>query len=530
MPASAAKPSMTTDPGPVPSARGSLVLAAVLALFFAGLPYVLFGDFDLNLLDEGYLWYGVQRVLAGEVPLREFQAYDPGRYLWCAAFTPLFGSGLLGVRASLALFQAGGLFLGALACRRGVRGSLGLALATAILAAWMFPRHKLFEPALALAALYVAVRMIEAPTQRMHLVAGAFTGLLAFFGRNHALYAAVSLGALGGYLAWKLRPPRLARLALCFAAGVVLGSAPLWGMFLFVPGFAAAYLDSLRLNLLYGANLGLPYPWPWTVAWGNLAGLELFWTSALAAAFLLPFVVLPLGAFVALTSARADLPRRSLVLAATFVGAAWVHHVSVRSAVAHLAQCIQPLLILALALPACFRWSSKGWPRVLAWCLVAGASALVTTQANPLLSQLGPNAQRDLVVHVVHGEELRLPTRLAEYLTALEAVVAERVPPEDTLFQAPAYAGIYALLEKPSPTWWLYFGWPADEGEQLRTIDELERRGAGWALIFNDTFLDNRTDLAFKNSNPLVWQYLKRNFQPVSEPRLPPGNLLLRRK
>lgn len=510
------------------SRPATIALCGLLALLGAGLPFWLLGDFDLDMADEGFLWYGVERALAGEVPLREFQAYDPGRYYWCAAWTPLFGSGILGVRAAAAVFQALGLFLGALVCRRIARSPLGLVVATAVLWAWMSPRHKLFEPALALAVVYTAVRLIERPTARMHLVAGIVTGFLAWFGRNHALYAGVSFVALAAYLAWKLRPAEPWRLAAGYALGVVLGSAPLWGMLLFVPGFANGYLGSLRLNLHHGANITLSFPWPWTVPWGNLQGLELLGTLALALAFLLPFVLLPLGAFVVLRSRREDLPRRAVVLAATFVGATYVHHVSARSDPAHLAQCIHPLLILALALPDCFRWGSARLPRVLVWSALGALTVFAAVKANRVLIRLA-GAPGEAEVHAVRGEELRLPANLAGNLTALEEVIAERVPEGDALFVAPMRPMLYPVLAKRSPTWWLCFFWRADEREQRRTIEELEQHGVQWALIFTSARLDDRDELLFENSNPLVWRYLMRTFEPVSDARLPTGNLLLSR-
>src|SRR5688572_9589370 len=117
--------------------------AAGFSVLLCAALHLAFGNYDIGLADEGYLWYGVQRTLAGEVPLRDFQAYDPGRYYWCAAFAPLVGDGIVGLRFAAAAFQALGLTFALLVATRFTRSLAGLAFCGLVLGLWMFPRHKL---------------------------------------------------------------------------------------------------------------------------------------------------------------------------------------------------------------------------------------------------------------------------------------------------------------------------------------------------------------------------------------------------
>ncbi len=482
-------------------------------------------DVGINLSDEGFLWYGVQRTVAGEVAMRDFQAYDPGRYLWCAAFAPLVGDGILGVRTATALFAALGLWLALLVAARFARHPLELLLCALVLGLWLFPRHKLFEPALASAALWFAVRLLENPGVRAHLAGGVLVGASALFGRNHALYAGLALGACVLYLAWKRPELRGARRPGAFALGVALGLVPLLGMFAFVPGFAAGYWKSLRLVLEHGANLALPYPFPWRTPWSALAGWELAGRAALAAAFLAPFVLLPAGLLLALRTRGGELAARAPLLAAFFVGGCWVHHAAVRSDASHLAQSLAPLLVLALGLPTLAAWRGV---RVLGWGALLVGSALAALEANPVLNRFRPDQRGQLSECLVAGESLRLPAGQAHGLRALQAFAAEHLAGETPIWIVNQPA-LYAVLRVRAPDWWLFFYWPEDEPAQRAHIERLHRLGIDHALVHVGQ-VEGSEARAFADTHPLVWQHLRRTFQPLPLAGLPSNLQLYRRR
>src|SRR6185295_18228127 len=108
-------------------------LALVLSFMFllTGL------DAAPDLSDEGFLWYGALKAQVGQVPIRDFQAYDPGRYYWTAGWFGVFGHDLLALRLATWLFQALGLFLALLAARRATRSVWASAFMAMLILPWM---------------------------------------------------------------------------------------------------------------------------------------------------------------------------------------------------------------------------------------------------------------------------------------------------------------------------------------------------------------------------------------------------------
>jgi hypothetical protein len=511
----------------------------------AGAAFLLQGKLGLDLADEGFLWMGVVRTAHGGVPLRDFYSYDPGRYLWGAAWAPALGEGILALRLSTAVFAAGGLFCGLLAARRVTVRWLTLALVGLVLLLWMFPRHKLFEPSVAMAAVYVAVRVLENPSRRNCFLAGVTVGLATLLGKNHGLYCGLAFLALLLLLHWRWGRgapsgagedrtrfgERLGSLGAGFAAGAI----PLLSMMAFVPGFARAYLDSILFFVHEGrTNSPLPVPWPWRVGFadaGLAAGLE---GMALGLAFLLLPLFYALVAVLAWKTNAADLPRRKVLLAGLLVGGFYMHHAFSRADAPHLAQSIHPALLGLLALPAALGAQGRRSRRLpppsslAAAALAAGLTLFAAVPQSPLAQEVAAARRgRPYVAAVVAGDRLRLPAPLAASLAAAAAAVDERVSRAEPLLVFPNAPGLYPVLRREPPVWDTFITWPAAPGSDERMVSEIEGKGVRWALG-SGTDADPGFMTSLSGSHPLLAAYLGTRFARVAEPRLPAHLLLLR--
>ena len=513
-----------------------LLVPVLLAAALAGGLYLLQGRIDFNVADEGFLWEGAVLTAHGKVPLRDFYSYDPGRYYWLAAWSKIFGDGILALRGATAIFQAGGLLCGLLAARRVLPRAWQLVPVGLLLALWMGPRHKLFEPAVAMAAVWVGVRLLEAPTRARHFQAGVLIGLAGVMGKNHGGYALLALLALVLFLhARRLAPGGLLRDLAALTAGIAAGALPLLAMMAFVPGFCRAYVDSVLFFVHQGrTNFPLPVPWPWRGGYAGLGPIDALEQLALGLGFLL----LPLTAalaFLFLLGTRAEtLDRRQLLLAGGAVGLVYLHHAFSRADSYHLTQSIHPALLALTGLPAALDNLRAPRARRAAVAVLVPLLAFLTLFAAlpdmPLYSELTATAPLDrFVPYRLAGDDLRLPARTARLLARVQEVIAERVPPGEPVLLVPHLPGLYPVLGRPAPVSDFYPIWPARGEKDATMLREIRGSGVRWA-IYSDYTDDEEPELTFPRTHPQVWAYLQESFERLPDPRLPRRLWLLRRR
>lgn len=500
----------------------------MLALVLVAASFLIQGSVGLNLADEGYLWHSVMRVLQGDVPMRDFQSYDPGRYYWSAAWMRLFGNdGIVALRVSVALFQAGGLAAGLLMLRRVIASRSAFVVAALVLLLWCFPRHKLFDLSLSMLAVYAGMALLERPSLARHFAAGAYVGMAAVFGRNHGVYAAVALSALA-LLAWrKLDRARAGAKLLMLGTGTLAGYSPMLVLALVEPGFLQAVVESVLQMWRNGAtNLAIPVPWPWAL---DLTGLPPAWM--LHRLFVsLAFVVMPmfyLAALLALLRARDPqaLRRNSVLVAASVVGAVYAHYAFARADVGHLAHAILPFLLALLSLPAALRLHPRMELRLA--LVLCAASIFAAGMVSPwyLTTRMNESARID-----VRGDTLLVDSETARAVQAVQEISRTRMGPGEQIVFAPYWPTMYGVIGRTAPVWETYStSLSSDAKEQQRFIDQLERARVEWVLA-GDPRLDNREDRRFSHTHPLTWAYLRERFDTVPVDGLPADYRLLRRR
>lgn len=479
------------------------------------LQFVWQGDKGFSLWDEGFLWYGVQRVLRGEVPILDFMAYDPGRYYWSAALLSVAGdNGIMSLRAAVAVFQSLGLLVGLLLIaqseKKEDKNSIFFWITSvSTLVVWMFPRHKIFDISLSILLIGALSFLVRNPIPKRYFISGVCVGLVAVFGRNHGMYgAAANLGVIA-WLNIKSRSDfGLLKAIVLWGSGIMVGFSPIIIMALLIPGFAVAFLEGIRFLFEQKAtNLPLPVPWPWTVKFsapyiGNVIH------GVLVGIFFIGTLVFGVFSVMWVVYRRLkEKPVPPALVASAFLALPYAHYAFSRADVGHLAQGIFPLLVGSLVIlssaQAKFKW--------LLATILCVTSFWVAHVFHPGWQCL---ASKQCVNVEISGRDLQIDPDTASTIALLRQLTEKFSPDGQTFIATPFWPGAYALTERRSPMWEIYALFPRAEAFEKKEIERIKASKPGFVFVF-DLPLDGRNELRFKNTHPLTHQYILDNFERI---------------
>ncbi len=492
------------------------IVAAAYGACLALAGFLLWGTVGINLADEGFLWYGAQRLLQGELPLRDFQAYEPGRYIWCALWMKLFASdGLFALRAAVMIFHALGLAIGLWLVAHGTRSRWAVLFAGPVLLLWMIPRYK-FEHTLALTLVGVTFLILRKLAPSSAFVAGFTLGLCGVFGRNHALYGLFSLAIGAGLAFFTHRPRDLRAITGAFIAGTVLGYLPMIALMLFAPGFYQAVVESMQaLVHLKGTNLALPVPYPWTVPTAGELWLRDFCIG-------ICFLFLPLlsiyAALMLCVKKRRLVLSEPVFIASAIVSISYAHYAFSRADAMHLSSGIHPFLLGCLTVPF-FRH------RILR--TASAAFLLLFTSVS--ISQFNPFfvSTKDFAPVRIGKHDFRVDPENRRHIELFQQ--AAKLAEGGGVFVAPHWPAAYALLRQKSPTWESYFLFSRPEEIQQLEARRLQESGPRVAIL-RDHPLDGREELRFRNTHPLLWRFIAEHYSAVPLEGLHPEVTVFRAK
>jgi hypothetical protein len=497
--------------------REDYLLAGLVALFCVLMEQLLQVRVDLNVADEGFLWYGVQRVLAGEVPVRDFQAYEPGRYYLLAWWARMVHSdGIVAMRYGLAVLQWAALFPALLLSLRVLPSRWLLPVFGMLLSLWMAPRHNMPDAVAPMWTLCVLALLIARGDRKTHFLAGFAAAASWVVGINHALYGVVSVGIVVVAIAWSEKVGRrllMGRIGWTIAGAALVALLVLIWL-LAVPHFFSGYWKNAIVRLLENGatNLTLPIPWPWDVT--APPGI---WAALSAYASSIGFVLFPAAvamAFMVFVSPWrfGTLRQYPVALAAAAATLAWAHHAFSRADLQHLVPSGAPLVILLVAIPETLTGVWRGLARATCWSSVVFVSVFAAANLSPAIAAWLPNAAKYQWC-VVEGEQLWIPDYARQDYAAASDVVRRLGPGQTALF-VPYDPVLYAVFRLRCPIYESYAIFPASQSEQREVVENLQRPGMDWVLYWPDR-VDRRADLGFDQTDRAAWDYILKNFELV---------------
>ncbi|TQK10184.1 hypothetical protein FBX97_0098 [Herbaspirillum sp. SJZ107] len=489
--------------------------------------FLLTWHYGFDLADEGYYWYGSQRVLRGEVPIRDFLAYDIGRYLWAAAIMFVMGDeGIFGAHSAAFVYQALSVCVGtwlalwALQARLGTARTIGFAVAVAlILNLWATPYYKVYDYGTCILIVAMTVLILTSRSPARWFGAGVILGLAAVMGRNHGVYGAASaLLALGFVLLKQGNRHAVLRPALAFIGGTILGFSPTFLMELAKPGFLDALAAGVieHVHSVAGAtNIPLPVPWPWTAEHGK-NGWVLWACDVAKGVGFIALLLVPVLALLAMLRKRIAgfTELHYLLTASAFVGLVYAHYAYSRADLVHLALAVVPVLLILFC---CSMLGRAVLPVAIG---VLGFSVLAVGQDVMIINS--KLFGRTMKTVVIDGSTLHTDPFIVDHILASRRALATVPGAQANFLAVPNLPGLYAINRSRMGIWEIYALSHRDAGFEQAELARLAKLPPKMVLLSNHA-LDNQPQMRYSAIHPVTYKWIVDNYE--REKRAPMSDL-----
>lgn len=502
------------NPPALPLSKQNIFIAVLAAIVAPGTLFLLSWNFGFDPGDEGYYWYGAQRILQGEMPIRDYMSYDIGRYYWTAAVMyALADSGIYAARVSALLFQCLTVAIALFLCLWGLPSPLSLmkralfALTVALtLTLWTTPYYKAFDHGASILVVAMLVLLLKSRNSKVWLLAGLLLGIAAIIGKNHGVY-----GAFAAFLAliWLLIHStgfrQIVHPALAFIFGVLLSFSPTFFLAAWAPGFGEAFIESIRVILrASNTNIPLPIPWPWLFEPSALGWLT--WSAEFFRGTMF-VLLLPLlaGIIVSLWRLRiSELRPGHLVLMASALAAIpYSHYAYSRADVFHLALSMFPLVIALVAAGGMLHRAVLTSSGLLLLAVVS------LSDTHPVLNKYLRMKQYQ-EIQVSGHRIIALPGIAEQFAKANEAL--NRHPEARQSFLAlPNMPSLHAMHQVKMTTWETYSLAPREASFEISELMRLRNQPPEMILISNHA-LDQREEFRYSRLRPAIYAWVKENY------------------
>ena len=456
------------------------------------------------LFDQGYLWYGVQRVISGEVPIRDFSSYDLGRYYLIANAINFIGiNNYFTFRLALGLVQLFGISTALILISRKLdlfkkEDILYLIVTTVTITTWMFIPNRAFEASIPIIQILVFTHLIDKKTINSYFIGGLCIGISAVFGRNFGVYSLFAGLIIVGYIgAYKNFIYKLS----IFFIGIIIGFSPIIFFSILNIDFLNAFILSVKKIFEFGqTNISQQVPWPWlvfSIKMPIVASIRYLIIGILFVGLLIfPLIIGTVIIIKKIQCKNLD----PLIVTTGIFSIPYAHFAFSRADLDHLADGIFPLLIGVIILISML----SNYKKILAIFFLCIISIFITYDRHPAFYCFSGCKEINIGNNNFITNDITF-----KILNKINSIL-EKNPQDSHDFYAIQLPGLYSIFESQSPTYETYQLLPVrPELEDLEIVKL--KKYKPHVLFYLNNVVDN-PDFSFNTTHPRIFRYLNNNF------------------